>query len=85
VGFVARDGVVSLWTVYRSPVDYPGVFVARRFVIMPRRAGGRPEAIATSEMFVADSLEEVRALLPAGMFCLPRLGPDQPQIVETWV
>jgi len=66
---------LSLWTVYDSPSDYPGRFVARRFEL------NRP----TRLVLVASSLEGVRRLLPPGLYCLPRLPGDEPHIVEVWL
>lgn len=68
-------GVLNLWTIYASPTDYPGKFVARRFEM------DRP----TSEVILADTLDEVRSLLPRGLTCIGRSSYDEPQIVETWL
>ncbi len=67
--------VLDLWTIYVSPVDYPGKFVARRFAL------DQP----TSEVILANTLDEVRSLLPQGLTCVGRSIHDEPQIVETWV
>jgi hypothetical protein len=68
------------WTVYRHPSDYPDKFVARKWLVTTT-----PEPIATNDMFVADSLDEVRKLLPPGLHCLPRIEHDHPAIVEVWL
>lgn len=67
------------WTVYDHPADYPQHFVARRWIA---RGGA---VIATAEMFTADSLEELRALLPPGLIVFPRSPSDDPTIVECWM
>jgi len=67
------------WTVYDHPRDYPAHFVARRWVA----AGG--DVIPTDDMFIADTLDELRALLPPGMVCFPRMPLDDPKIVECWM
>lgn len=73
-----RDGLF-LWTVYDSPADHPGEFVARLFVVF----GGESKA---TRMFVkAPSLDEVRAKLPPGLFRMNRAPTDEPHIVETWL
>lgn len=69
----------SIWTVYQSPLDYPGEFVARRWVI------GVGVAHATDEVRRADTLENLRRILPPGLYRLPRQRGDEPQIVESWV
>lgn len=69
----------SLWTVYASPRDYPGKFVARRWAI---RQG---QAVATDSVRVADTLADVRAALPRGMHRIVRAPVDDACIVESWV
>jgi hypothetical protein len=71
--------VLQMWTVYRHPRDYPTKFVARMSLAT------HPEPTPTNDMFVADSLDEVRALLPPGLYCLERLPEDDPVIVEVWL
>jgi len=39
----------------------------------------------TTNVIVADTLEEVRALLPPGLICMPRDVADDGVIVETWI
>lgn len=60
---------LELWTVYRSPRDHPGKYVVRKF-----SAVATP--IASSDMFVADTLDEARALLPPGLVCFARDETD---------
>ena len=72
-----------MWTIYDHPRDYPDSWVARRWEV-----GGKtrvPAPIATSDMFVADTLEELRALLPPGLVCLNRLPLDDAKVKEVWV
>ncbi len=83
---MASDGGVSetaleMWTVYDSPLDYPGKFVARLWVI--RR--GDPEPRPTGDLAIASTLEAVREMLPFGLTLLPRSEEDEPQIVESWI
>lgn len=73
------DDPLSMWTVYDHPRDYPDVFVARRFEITRGLSG------PTNDMFTADTLDELRRLLPPGLFCLLREPDDDPKIVETWI
>jgi hypothetical protein len=70
---------LSMWTVYERPRDYPDQCVARRCEI-------GPEGVKmTNDMFVADTVDELRALLPSGLFCMPRHATDDPVIVEVWL
>jgi len=67
---------LCIWTITENPSDFPGKFVARRHVVGMG---------ATCDCHVADSLEGVRALLPAGLIMLPREEGDDPVIVESWI
>jgi hypothetical protein len=73
------ENALELWTVYRRPKDYPDHCVARKSLI--DQHGSR----LTNDMFVADDLAEVRALLPKGLVRLTRHPDDDPVIVETWL
>lgn len=64
-----------MWVVYRSPKDFPGVFVARKWLIDG----------ATQETVQAITLEGVRALIPQGLHRMARDVSDDPCIVETWL
>lgn len=71
---------LELWTIYESPRDFPGVFVARKFVC------GRYGAVPTDEHYMAETLEAVREKLPATVSaCFPREENDSAAIVETWI
>lgn len=65
---------LSIWTVYNSPRDMPGMYVARRW------EGDRP----TADVFQAKTLQAVRDLLPPSMHRMPAQPGDDPVIVETW-
>lgn len=70
-----RAAKAPLICIYDSPEDWPGKFVARLWDMQ------RP----TPYVAVADSLEELRALIPTGMMPLPRDPRDAGCIVETWI
>jgi len=72
--------VLSVWTIYDHPRDYPNHFVARRSEVLLGGAIG-----TTDEMFTASTLAAVRALLPPGLYRLPRYPADDPVIVEIWI
>lgn len=67
--------MLELWTIYDSPIDLPGRFVARKWVL------DKP----TTELLRDETLQGVRAKLPRGLFCMPRSTEDDPKIVETWM
>jgi len=70
---------MSLWTVTENPRDFPGKFVARLHVV---EAG---QVFATKVHMVADTLQEIRRLLPPGLARIPRSEIDDDVIVETWL
>lgn len=71
---------LTIWTVYDSPSDAPGLFMARRFEVT------RTGAHATSETMTSTDLYDIRVeLARRGMVPLQRDPQDDPAIVETWV
>ena len=73
---------ISMWAVYDHPSDYPEHWVARRFDIFH----GISEPVPNREhFFTADTLEEIRNLIPSGLVCLTRSEGDDPCITETWL
>lgn len=71
--------VLELWTIYCRPSDYPDHYVARKCAVT---AAGHK---ITGDMFVGDTLSEVRALLPPWLTRIPRYESDNPVIVEVWL
>jgi len=70
---------MELFTIYDKPTDEPDKFVLRRWTIV----GSKPTPDA--EYQTADSLEDIRKLLPPGLSCMSRNPTDDPKIVETWI
>jgi hypothetical protein len=76
------DDVLHQWVVYDNPTDYPGMFVAREWII--GRGTMRPSEVTP---YVDPYLENVRRFIAAvapGSFCITRSPEDDPTIVETW-
>lgn len=71
------------WTVYDSPSDFPGMYVAREWLVDP--TGVRPSDVTP---YVDPYLDNVRrfieAVAPGSVRLLPSEGED-PVIVETWL
>ena len=76
---IAMTGGLEIWTIYDHPLDYPDSFVARKAVV------GASATTMTHEMFTADTLDELRALLPPGLYRVHRFAQDDPKIVEVWL
>jgi hypothetical protein len=71
-----------MWRVYKHPKDYPGEYVARKFVITEDFYGPSHESISSR------SLRDVRNVLRSlyrGLIQLKRLPDDEPHIVEIWL
>lgn len=66
---------LSIWTVTENPSDFPGKFVARRTEV-----GAGP----TDDHHVAETLDEVRAMLPPDLIRMTRVPADDSVIVEVW-
>ena len=66
--------------VYDHPKDYPQSYVARVHIVGRGRHWPLP-----SIFIVRDTLEAVRAAIPAGMHRMNRSPTDDPCIVETYL
>ena len=75
------DEVLTLWTIYAHPLDFPGSFVVRKWHILPRNKEPMPDGAPTLHV----SLEAARDSLPPGLTPLPRADEDALSIVETWI
>ena len=72
--------IAAVVAVYDHPKDYPQSYVARVHIVGRGRHWPSP-----STFIVRDTLEEVRAAIPAGMHRLNRSPTDDPCIVETYL
>lgn len=75
-----KDEIMSMWTIYDHPSDYPLCFVARRFEV----ASGM--SLPTADVLIAPTLGALRKILPPKFSaCLHRDPHDDPAIVESWM
>lgn len=72
---LVRQTTMPIITIFNSPTDYPGKYVARVFDV------DKPTTLAA----VADTYEELMQAIPAGMVRLERNEKDDPVILETWI
>lgn len=76
-----RNSMVwPLVAVYEHPKDFPESYVARVYFVNKGRSWPSQEIF-----IVKDTLEEVRAVIPPGMFRMKRSSEDDPCIVETYL
>ena len=78
------DNILKIWTVYKSPSDFPGQYVAREF------AGDKPTEnykASTNEQDVLDWIKERSALTgeQGEPVMLPREENDDPCILYSFV
>ena len=82
------EGVLSLWTMYDHPLDYPDFWVVRRCFGCKWEAGmpGLDAGGVTHDVVprLARSLAEARELVPLGLYRQPRSPGDDLTIVESW-
>lgn len=69
---------LDIWVVYDRPQDYPGQVVARKWMAL------QGEVLATSVVITGNTVDDVRAQIPPGLFCQPRDENDDPHIIECW-
>jgi hypothetical protein len=70
--------MLEMFTIYQSPLDYPGKFVVRRW------ESGRPPKPDAVPTAVCRMIHEARAKIPPMLICTLRHPDDDPVIVETW-
>lgn len=74
------EDVLSIWTLYDSPIDMPGYYVLRRHV--SGRGGSQP----TPEVYWSKDAEALRDMMRERcLHRMPRQPGDDPPIVETWM
>lgn len=71
------DRYLAIWHIYFNTADYPGLYVARKWLV-------KDEPVPTTEGFVGTTLQEVRDQLPWGLMLMPRAPSDPPVVVESW-
>ena len=78
------DVVMTHYTIFFNPSDYPAQYVVRPFDI----ASGEPEPVPRAEHWVCRTLTEARALVQRqapGLVCMVRHPSDPAPIVEVWL
>lgn len=72
---------LDIWTIYERPLDFPTLFVARKYVVGSESNPG-------GEMYFGETLEEVRVKLTTDhpdLYRFERHPCDEAQIVESWL
>lgn len=78
---IQNDGIqLSIWTVYQSPSDHPGYFVARRWVC------DDDPPLATEDMIRSRLYSYIEfEMTYRGLVKMQRHPCDDPCILETWI
>ena len=77
-----RSRIVMIVTVYEHPEDISDSYVARAHIL----AHGVKEPYASPAIYIArDTLDAVRAAIPADMVKMCRQPTDDPVIVESYM
>ena len=66
---------ICIITIYNEPTDFPESIIARLF----------DANVATDYYCIADTLEEMRTLIPQYMVNIGRMPEDDPVIIEVWI
>jgi hypothetical protein len=74
--------VMPVYTVYYNPSDFPGQYVVRRFFI---EGGNREPQADRTPLYVGDSLERARSMIPHGMYCFSADDGDDAAVIESWM
>ena len=74
-------GELPMITIYERPDEFPDEYVARLW--LTRRGVAEPGM--TGLVLRSGLLDDLRAMLPSGLHCLPREPGDEESIVETWI
>jgi len=78
----ARErGILSIWTIFNRPKDYPEGHIARRF----EAGGATVHAVPTSDTVTGELAAIREAMMLCALFCMQRDEGDHPNIVESWL
>lgn len=74
------DDLVT-YVIYDHPADYPSHYVVRAWLVR----AGEPDPIPVNAVDLADTLDEARTHIPAGLARLAPSPHDDPTILESWI
>ena len=75
---VSPEGLV-VYVVYKDPKDFPG-----KYVVRSQKAWVGVVLVMSLPIYVGDSIDGARAVIPKGLYRLDRSRHDDPSIVESW-
>ena len=93
---IGDPSALLFWTVYQHPADFPNSWVVRPSWYNGLGAGAERQTPKPGEVFtshhelqfgpfgIGPTLEQVRLLIPPGLYRMPRQPDDDPAIYEVW-
>lgn len=78
--------VLTLFVVFDRPSDL--AHTGKRYCLRPQfvtHRDGETVTMVSNEAWLRDTLEEIRALIPRGLFRMPHQPGEPDVIVETWL
>lgn len=77
-----RESVLTVWVIFKSPSDFPGLYVLRGQDVVP----GQSEPAMHVECITCDTLAPLQAWCEErGLYRMDRQAGDDPTIVEVWL
>lgn len=71
---------IQMFTIYDHPKDYPGCYIARKWLIGPGSVN------ATTDIIIGTDVSKIREKIKKlGFSRIPRSVNDDPVILETWM
>ena len=78
---MTAESIMTGWTIYDHPSDYPDVFIARKWIA---RRDGTVEA--TPSIVTSKDIMRLRAeMMQMGLVKMMRSPGDDPKIMEVWI
>lgn len=77
---MAEKTVLTGYTIYDHPLDYPNDFVVRAWDV--KKSGN---LVLQNTVTRHETLEQARRRIPEGLSKVPRFLEDDPVIIEVWI
>lgn len=75
-----QNEALEMWVIYDNPSDYPGRFVARKYLVSPDGHN------VTEDLLICINLDGLRdILISLGKVNIGRMDNDDPVIKEVWI
>lgn len=72
--------VITMWTIYKHPTDYPDYYVVRACEVFSDGS-----IVHSPDCSLHETLWQARESLPPNLYNLGRMKEDDPVIKESWI